>query len=153
LESPLYTTAIECVPAVSDWSIKLADPSTSVAVSTTVPLSSKLTVPVGVLPPDPLTVAINVTGWPRIVGFSELVTLVCDVAASAAVQESSPANTPTPRFAFRILSMVFSSAADGAHPLRRNPGGKTGTGRKKISAVRNRTLPATVSNGSRIPGP
>jgi len=83
--------------------------------------------------PDPLTVAVKVTGWPRIVGFSELMTVVRDVAARAAVHEtvSRAAMTPTPGFALHILSMVFSSRRTRRSPSQAQSGRKNWHGRKK----------------------
>jgi hypothetical protein len=77
LESPLYTTVMVWPATESKEVAKVACPPESVFVLSAVAPSLKITVPVGV--PDPgtvaLTVAVNVTDWPKTDGFAE------DVAA------------------------------------------------------------------------
>ncbi len=73
LVSPEYFAVIECVPADSDEVLNVA---CAFAPSAPVPIcvlpSKNGTVPVGVpLPLCGLTVAVNVTGCPKVTGFAE----------------------------------------------------------------------------------
>jgi hypothetical protein len=62
---------IEWVPTVRVEVVKLAFPEASKAVlPSIVPLFLNVTVPEGVPPPDELTLALKVTDWPNIDGFS-----------------------------------------------------------------------------------
>lgn len=69
------------LPAANVEVVKLATPAVSGLVPSTAPLSLNVTVPVGV-PPVPVTVAVKVTGWPTLLGFSEEVSVVCVVVAA-----------------------------------------------------------------------
>jgi hypothetical protein len=88
---------MECVPTVNVEVVNVADPPLSVPVpSVTVPFLN-VTVPVGV-PEVAVTVAVNVTAWPDVEGFSEDATVVvgtgftvCDRGAEVlAVKLASP---------------------------------------------------------------
>lgn len=75
--SPLYTAVMECVPAAKVFDENFATPPLRVLVpSVLVPLLN-VTVPVGVPPPDEgVTVALKVTDWPKVDGFSDEVRAV-----------------------------------------------------------------------------
>jgi hypothetical protein len=66
------------LPTINEEVANVALPELKVAVASVAAPSRKVTVPVGV--PDPgdtaLTVAVNVTDWPKTDGFTELVTVV-----------------------------------------------------------------------------
>src|SRR5574338_1098010 len=62
LESPEYTAVMLCVP-VASVDVNEATPLASVPEPILLRPSRNVTVPVGV-PPDPVTVAVNVTVWP-----------------------------------------------------------------------------------------
>jgi hypothetical protein len=70
---------MECVPPASVEVVNAAFPAVSATVASVVMLSLKVTVPVGVPELAAFTVAVNVTDWPNVDGFSEDTTAV-DVA-------------------------------------------------------------------------
>jgi len=78
--SPLYTAVIEWLPRASDDVVKLAFPLLSVPDPITVVPSLKVTVPVGVPVVEDETIAVNVTGWPKVDGFCDDVTVVVVLA-------------------------------------------------------------------------
>jgi len=87
LLSAPYDAVIGCVPAASDDVVNVATPDPfSVPVPRVVPLSLKVTVPVGtpVLGAFAVTVAVNVTEFPAMEGSSEEVIAV-EVPASLTV--------------------------------------------------------------------
>jgi hypothetical protein len=69
--SPLYTAVIECVPTGRVEVVYLAIPPLSAPVFNVVVPSLNITVPDGVPAVEDFTVAVNVTDWPKIEGFSE----------------------------------------------------------------------------------
>jgi hypothetical protein len=76
LPSPLYTAVIEWLPTDSDVVLNVAVPLDSVPVPSAIAaLSKNVTVPVGV-PAFAVTVAVNVTGWPKLLALSEEVSVV-----------------------------------------------------------------------------
>jgi hypothetical protein len=71
--SPGYVTVIECTPVASEEVVHRATPPVSVTelqLEIAAPLSLKVTVPEGV-PALPVRVAVKVTVWPDIEGFSD----------------------------------------------------------------------------------
>jgi hypothetical protein len=70
LESPPYCAVIEWEPRASVDVENDAAPPLSVPVPSVVAPSRNVTVPVGI-PPVPVTVAVNVTGWPIVEGLTE----------------------------------------------------------------------------------
>src|ERR1700676_4285798 len=74
--SPPYTAVIECDPTVSVDVVNAAFPALSATVASVVAPSLKITVPVGVPEVAAFTVAVNVTAWPNVDGFSEDTTAV-----------------------------------------------------------------------------
>src|ERR1700680_3425296 len=76
---PPYAAVMECVPPVSVDVVNVAFPALSATVASVVALSLKVTIPVGVPEVAAVTVAVNVTAWPNVDGFSEDTTAV-DVA-------------------------------------------------------------------------
>ena len=78
--SPLYATLIECEPPVSVVVVQPALPLLKVtAEQMTVTPSLNVAVPVG---DWPVTVAVNVTLWPKVLGFGALISVVELVALS-----------------------------------------------------------------------
>jgi hypothetical protein len=75
VESPPYTVVIECEPRLNDDVTSVATPPLRVVVASVVPSSLKATVPPGV-PPDPVTVAVNVTDCADVDGLGELLSVV-----------------------------------------------------------------------------
>src|ERR1700693_874840 len=86
--SPPYTAVIECDPTASVDVVNAALPLLSVPVPSTVVPSLTVTDPVGVPVVNDFTVAVKVTGFPCLEGFSEEVT-VLDVAAFVTVSVST----------------------------------------------------------------
>lgn len=68
LGSPLYCAVSEWLPTASEEIVKLAVPAASVPVPICVPLSNKLTDPVG---ESPVTFTANCTGCPKLDGFCD----------------------------------------------------------------------------------
>src|SRR5205807_3291232 len=77
---PPYTAVMLCGPAVSAAVANVAWPELSVPVPSVVVPSLKVTVPVGV-PPLPVTVAVNVTGWPAAEGLTLEVSVAVDATS------------------------------------------------------------------------
>jgi hypothetical protein len=69
-----------CEPVLSVEIVSVATPLETAAVPIATPPSLKVTLPVGV-PGEPLTVAVNVTAWPKLLGLAEDVTVVVVVGA------------------------------------------------------------------------
>lgn len=61
---------IACAPLLSVEMVRVAIPPASVAVPMAAPASLKVTVPTGV-PTDPVTVAVNVTACPKLLGLTD----------------------------------------------------------------------------------
>jgi hypothetical protein len=74
--SPLYIAVIASDPTGREEVVTVATPMETVPVPIVDPPLVKVTVPVGVPAPGAVTdsVAVNVTGWPKTVGFVPLVT-------------------------------------------------------------------------------
>jgi hypothetical protein len=79
LLSPSYAAVIEWLPAARLEVVKLALPSVSAAVPSVVAPSLNVTVPAAA-PPDEVTMATKVTGWPTLVGFADDVNVVAVLA-------------------------------------------------------------------------
>ena len=79
--SPLYSAVIVCVPAVKDEVLNVATPLAFKAIGAPrfVPLSLNCAVPLGVPAPD-VTVAVKVTLWPKLDGFTEASSAVAVLA-------------------------------------------------------------------------
>src|ERR1043166_3123441 len=91
LASSLWTAVMEWAPTTRELLVRVAEPELSVPVPSVLVPSWKVTVPVGVPPPGDtgLTVAVNVTGWPKTVGVREVVTAMV-VSAWLTVWVSTP---------------------------------------------------------------
>jgi len=77
---------MECEPTLKVELLKVAEPAEfSVPLPSVVAPSKKLTEPVGivVLPAGPVTVAVNITDWPKVDGFSDETSTVVDAAVVA----------------------------------------------------------------------
>ena len=74
------------MPTVSPEVVNVATPLPfkDIGVPRLVPLSLNCTVPVGVPVPD-VTVAVNVTAWPKSDGLTEVLTVVTVIASTVAV--------------------------------------------------------------------
>jgi hypothetical protein len=70
LASPLYTATMECGPTVSFVVVNAALPALSVPVPSVAAPFLNVTVPVGVPEPAGVTVAVKVTLWPKVDGFT-----------------------------------------------------------------------------------
>lgn len=75
-ESPEYWAIIECEPTASEEMLSVACPAPNVLVPSKIPLSRKLTLPVGVPVGVVETVAVIVTTWPNMPGFGDGLTVV-----------------------------------------------------------------------------
>ena len=76
--SPAYTTVITCEPTVKVEIVSVATPAPSrFTEPRDVAPSKKSTGPVGV-PPGAVTMAVNITGWPKLDGFGADITDVVD---------------------------------------------------------------------------
>jgi hypothetical protein len=73
----VYAAVIEWLPTASVAEVKVALPAVTVAALTSVVVPSvNFTVPVGVLVPAPVIVAVSVMDWPDVAGFADEVTTV-----------------------------------------------------------------------------
>src|SRR6267378_2783627 len=73
--SPPYTAVIECEPRLDEDVTSVATPPLRAPVPSVVAPSLKSTVPLGV-PPEPVTVAVNVTDCANVEGLGELLSVV-----------------------------------------------------------------------------
>ena len=92
--SPPYTAVIEWLPRINPDVLNVAIPEPfSVPVPRIVDPSSNVTVPVGVPEPGDVTVAVNVTDYPKTDGFAPEANAV-EVVASMAVKSASSLSVP-----------------------------------------------------------
>jgi hypothetical protein len=79
LASPPYVAVRVWVPTLNPEMVSDPLPLVIVDVPSKIVPSKNETVPVGVPPLGPVTVAVSVTGWPNIEGLTEEVSVVVDV--------------------------------------------------------------------------
>jgi hypothetical protein len=95
---PSYTAVIESVPARRVVVVTVATPSVSEAVPRAALPLLNVTLPVAFLDDDK-TVAVNVTGRPRVEGFNEVssIVVVVPIVATIANLDGAPLEMPTGR--------------------------------------------------------
>src|SRR5262245_22563265 len=80
LASPAYSAVTTCVPTDKEDVAELVatPPARAIGLPKLLPSTLNCTLPLGV-PPVPVTVAVNVTGWPKTEGFAEELTEVAEL--------------------------------------------------------------------------
>lgn len=142
LASPPYFAVIECVPIVSDEVVIEPTPLESVTLPICVAPSKNVTVPVGELP---VTVAVNVTDCPKLLGLSDETSDVdvvvgpggltgpCTVSVAVFEAAATPLSVESDVMVENVPGLVPVTLAETVHW----PGGR-------VAPVREMELPAAT---------